>query len=409
MRATYMNVVHINTFYYLGGSTGKIAYLLMKSAKERKWNAYIVYGKNKGEIIDSYSILIAGNYYKKINELKARILGNHGFNNIISSNKAIEYLKNIKPDVIHLHNLHGSYINLEMLFAYIRKEKIPVVWTLHDCWSFTGRCACYDFNNCSEWKCGCTNCKYKKEYPVSWISNDTATNFVRKRNIYDLMSNITIVTPSKWLYNELSYSILKNHKKVIINNGIDLTVYKPTGSRIKENNKIEKMMLAVAYNWTEQKGFKHIIEISKVIKKPWTLVVIGVSDFQNELIKNEGVIGINKLSDERELVKWYSSADVFINPTLEDNFPTVNIEALACGTPCITFDTGGAGEIVTELTGKVIEKNDWKGLLKEALNTNKKSMSGYCRQRAMEMYDKEKMIDKYFDIYEKAIKCAKKK
>ncbi len=398
-----MKVVQINTAYYLGGSTGKIAKALSEAMLENGIAPLVLYGVNRGEKHDEYSLLIENRLYKRLNELVARIRGNHGFNNVLATKRAIRIIKKEKPDLVHLHNLHGSYINIELLFDYLCKSGIPVVWTLHDCWAFTGRGANYDYNECYKWINGCNACRYKCEYPMTWLIDCCRDNYHRKRISYEANKNINIVTPSNWLAEEVEKSILKDKKVKIINNGVDLGLFHPRKTEVKKEYNIEKMMLAVAYKWNSQKGFEYIKKISKEISYPWTLVVIGVDEKQKKELANYNSIGISNICDGNRLVEYYSAADVFINPTLEDNFPTVNIEALACGTPCVTFDTGGAGEIIDQKTGVLIEKKEWKKMINAATSIDKKAMSDDCVARVKHLYDEKLMAEQYIEIYRKMV------
>ena len=400
-----MRVLLINTGFYYSGSTGKIVKSLADAMTSEKIETEVLYGINRGETDCSYSHLIAPRNYKRINELKSRILGNHGFNNAISTKKAIGLIEEFKPDIVHLHNLHGSYINLKMLFMYLTEKKIRIIWTLHDAWSFTGRCAYYDYNGCQKWMEGCGNCKYKSQYPVSWLIDSSKKNYQTKKELYSAASNLTLVTPSNWLKEELKKSFLKQVNAIVINNGINLDEFKPIASDIKDKNKITtKIMLAVAYFWDERKGINYLPMIADQLSEEWNLVVIGEMRGYKNILKKAGIRVISRLYDDSELAKWYSAADVFINPTLEDNFPTVNIEALACGTPCVTFDTGGSPEILDSETGIVVRKRDWKEMLHAAEGIDKAALSEKCVQRARDYYDEKRFVNDYLSLYHQTMK-----
>lgn len=398
-----MRIVLINTFFYNGGSTGKIVEGLAKKLKEQGHYPLILYGADRGEGASEDAVRIEKKNVKRFNELKARILGNHGFNNRRATIYAIELIRRFKPDIIHLHNLHGSYINIELLFDFIRENNIKTVWTLHDCWSYTGRCAHYDYNGCSKWKNGCGNCRYKLQYPVSWGIDASSLNFRKKRLLYGNYKNLTIVTPSMWLKDEVKKSFLYDLDIRVINNGVNLSVFKPTDSDIKKKYGIDKMLLAVAYNITLQKGIDYLIKISEELPSDWKLVIIGKIVEAKRSIDNKKILIIPRTYDNKELAKWYSAADVFINPTMEDTFPTVNIEALACGTPCVSYDSGGTSEITDENTGILVKKSDWKSMLKHSMEIDKNALTIDCVGRAHKYFDEMQSYNKYIELYKELL------
>ncbi len=393
-----MKVLQINSFYYLGGSTGKIASDLFEAIKSDGDYSYIIYGINNGEENGDGIFLLEDKLYRKLNGLKSRMFSSNGFNNVIATKKAIDIIDYVKPDVIHIHNLHGAYINIELLFAYIRDKSIPVVWTLHDCWAYTGRCAYYDYNQCFRWTEGCAKCEFPFQYPKTWGKGKEAYYYNIKKSLYSNYSNLTFVTPSRWLIEEMDKSFLRSSRKIVINNGIDLNVFYPQGCEKKNGYSIKKMVLAVAYNWSDQKGYRYLRQIAKELDDEWKLVVIGDKQKKNRELIKQGVIVIEKISDGHELAKWYSSADVLINPTLEDNFPTVLIEAMACGTPCISFNTGGCSEIIGE-TGAVVNRRDWRAMLESIYNIDKEKLKDKCIERVQKNYNKREMIEKYIELY----------
>lgn len=393
-----MKVIQINTFYYNGGSTGQIVQNLSDAMKTEGIDNKILYGVSNGEEKTNNAVLIQPRLYKKVNEFKARLLGNHGFNNLFSSLYVLRYIDKNQPDIIHVHNLHGTYINISMLFSYLKKKNIPVVITMHDSWLYTGRCACYDYCNCDKWKIGCGECEFKKQYPITWWLDTSRKNLALKKKALGNIENMTIITPSDWLFSEVKKTYLNKYEIKTINNGIDLEVFKPRKTDIKVKYGISKLMLACAYIWSEAKGIHYLSSIADKLDKDWTIVVIGkVPDGYFDGLKNVKVIPLIK--DKTELSVWYSAADVFVNVTLEDTFPTVNIESLACGTPCVTFDTGGSGEIVDENTGAVVDKHDWKALMKKAVGISKVNMTDNCVKRARQFYSRKRADSEYISLY----------
>ncbi len=393
-----MKVLQINTTFYHGGSTGKIMSGLSGAMRENSITPYIFYGVSNGEQREDNVYLMEKLLYKKVNGLKSRVLGNQGFNNKLATQRAIKLIGEIKPDIIHLHNLHGAYINIEILFKYVKENNIPVVWTLHDCWSFTGRCAHYDYNQCSMWKNGCSECKYKSQYPPAWWLDRAGDCYARKKTLYGDYEKLVFVTPSKWLRNEMSYSFLKDQVAEVINNGIDMDIYKARSSSKKSDYSIKKMVLAVAYRWCEQKGFEYLQMIADNLDEDWKMVVIGGVERAKSELTNRGIIVLDKIYDEVELAEWYSAADVLIDPTLEDTYPTVLIEAMACGTPCVSFNTGGCPEIIEDI-GVIVDKRDWKSMTEAIRTSGEKKLDKDAVELVRKKYDKQRMNNDYIELY----------
>lgn len=363
-----MKVIQINSVYGYG-STGKIVKAIHQNNLENGIDSYVIYGRTSAyghqkrqAIIDNRVFYFNDLVGQDLHVLKALIFDKHGLYSVNNTKKILRKIDEIQPDIIHLHNIHGFYINYEMLFKYIRQHHIKVVWTLHDCWSFTGYCSHYEFNGCNEWKSGCKTCKFKNVYPYRILSN-SANNYVRKMKSFDY-ENIVFVTPSNWLKKQLSESFLKSHTCFVIHNNVDVTHFK-----YNLNNNLRslygigdrKVLLGVASPFSKQKGFDEFIKLSKLVNDSYRIVLIGVNKKQQKNLPSN-VIGILRTDSQDELAQWYSLADYFLNLTLEDTYPTVNLEAMACGTPVITYRTGGSTEIV-EGYGTVVDQYDLKGLM----------------------------------------------
>lgn len=269
----------------------------------------------------------------------------------------IREIHKIKPDLIHLHNLHGGYLNLPIFFKELKKLNIPVVWTLHDCWSFTGHCPYFDMVNCQKWMSGCHECNNMNVYPI--IKSDrTGYMWKKKKEWFTGVENLTIVTPSQWLSNLVSKSYLKSYRRLVINNGIDLSVFKPTESSFRSQYNCEHkcLLLGVAFGWNKRKGLDVFIQLSELLDDRFKIILVGTTA-ETDKILPKSIISIHKTANQRELAEIYSAADFFVNPTREENYPTVNMEAIACGTPVITFNTGGSPEIPDDYTGVVLKSN----------------------------------------------------
>lgn len=341
-----MKVLMINSVCGVG-STGRIctdiADMLLSQGHECK----IAYGR--GEVPEKYrdiSVRIGSTFKVYCNVLKSRLFDNEGFNAVGATKKLVRWIKEYDPDVIHLHNIHGYYLNVKILFDYLKTSGKKIIWTLHDCWAFTGHCAYFDCPHCDKWRMECGKCIRVKDYPKA-LSSHAKRNYKRKKQTFCGVPNLTIVTPSKWLSGLVEQSFLSEYQTVVINNGIDLSVFKPTESDFRERFGLtgKKIILGVASVWEKRKGFNDFLELAKLIDDSYRIVLVGVNDKQLKMLPSS-VIGIKRTNNVKELAEIYTAADVLFNPTYEDNYPTVNLEAQACGTPVITYPTGGSVESV---------------------------------------------------------------
>ena len=386
------------------GSTGRIMLdihnLLLRNGHE----SYMAYGREAVESCNN-TIKIGNKIDIYMHVAKTRIFDKHGFGSKKATLKFIKEIQKIDPDIIHLHNVHGYYLNIEVLFKFLKKYGKPVVWTLHDCWAFTGHCAHFDYVGCDKWETGCNKCPQKNRYPKSLLIDNSKSNYEKKKELFTGLKNMTIVTPSKWLLNLLKKSFLKEYDAKVINNGIDLNAFKPTESnfRTKHHLEDEYIILGVANIWDERKGLKYFFDLSELIDDDSKIILVGLNDKQlKNLPKN--VVGIKRTNSVKELAEIYSTANIFVNPTLEDNLPTVNLEALSCGIPVITFNTGGSVECIDKSCGIIVEK----GNLKELMNSirrikNMKIDKNKCIQRA-KMFNKDDKFMEYIELYKEKLK-----
>ncbi len=391
------------------GSVGRIAEQIGEKIIENNWESYITFARNNLPS-KSKTIRIGNRFDVLWHVFMTRIFDNHCFESKKATRKLIEKIQEIKPDIIHLHHLHGYFINIEILFDYLSKSDIPVVWTFHDCWSFTGHCAYFDFVACDKWKTECYQCPQKKEYPKSLIVDRSKKNFWQKKSLFNSVKKMTIVPVSFWLGDLVKQSFLGGHSVKVIQNGINLDNFKKTDSRaeIKAKYKIAEnsfIILGVASTWDRRKGLAYFIKMSEMLDDSHQIVLVGLSKKQlKEIPKN--IIGIERTENVQQLAALYSAADVFANPTLEDTFPTTNLESLACGTPVITFKTGGSPESITEETGIVVPKGDLNALI-EGIQTIKKNTKEYyskqCEARAVNNYNKDVKFEDYIALYKELL------
>ena len=395
-----MKVLQINSVCGVG-STGRIATDLYKVLEEQGHECVIAYGRGTApEGIKT--IKIGTDFDNYMHVVKTRLFDKHGFASTKATKEFIKKVKEYDPDVIHLHNIHGYYINIEILFDYLKKSNKKVIWTLHDCWAFTGHCAYFDYVGCEKWKNDCKNCPQKKEYPNSLVFDNSNWNFKRKKEIFTGLKDLTIVTPSKWLARLVKESYLSEYNVEVINNGINLDIFKPMKSNFREKYGLEDkfIVLGVASTWDRRKGLNYLVKLSEKLDDNYKVVVIGINKKQREKLP-KNMISLTRTNSIKELVELYSVADVFVNPTLEDNFPTTNLEALACGTAVITFDTGGSGESICQGNGIICNEKKVDEIIKNinnAINLSKDS----CRKQSL-LFDREKKYLEYVNCFEMRI------
>jgi putative colanic acid biosynthesis glycosyltransferase len=398
-----VKVLQINSVCGIG-STGRIATDIHNILVEQGHESYIAYGREEAKNCDK-AIKIGTDLDNYSHVALTRVFDRHGFGSKKATEDFIGEIENLDPDLIHLHNIHGYYINVEMLFEYLKKVNKPVIWTLHDCWAFTGHCTHFDYVGCDKWKTGCFSCPEKKSYPKSTVIDNSMLNYKNKKEIFSGVKNLTIVTPSNWLANLVEQSYLSEYPVEVINNGVDLEIFKPVDSDFRRRNGIinKFIILGVAGVWNVRKGYDYFLELSNRIKSDEIIVMVGLSKKQkNELPDN--IIGITHTNNINELAEIYSTSDVFVNPTLEDNFPTTNLESLACGTPVVTFNTGGSLECLNNDSGHVVKKEDVTGLI-DSIQTVKKigklSYSEKSIRRAENLYKNKDRFNEYVDLYKK--------
>ena len=387
------------------GSTGNICRKLLYIAKENGYQAFFLYGSWKDSIVDNGAIKFGSKIDNYASTLLARITGLGNHYNFFSTKSLLKQLRFIKPDIIHLHNLHLNYLNLNGLFKYINKNKIPVVWTFRDCWPFTGRCPYFLISKCKKWKTECKKCIYPKNmYPQTFVDR-SCTLWKQKKKFASNVKNLTIVTPSKWLSSLVKKSFFKNHMVEIINNGIDLNIFKPTENNFRERYSIKAkyLIIGVAFDWGYRKGLDVFVEMSKRLDDDYKIVLVGTNEAIDKILPT-GIISIHRTHNQNELAGLYSSGDVFVNPTREDNFPTVNIEALACGTPVLTFRTGGSAEIIDDTCGSSVDCDDLDGLIKEITRicTEKPFKKESCLNRA-KLFDSNDKFKDYINLYDRVV------
>ena len=358
-----MKVLMINSVCGIR-STGRICTDLAEKFIADGHTVKIAYGR---EIVpDKYkpvSIRIGNKKSVDISGIKSRLLDNEGFNSIDATKKFLKWADEYNPDLLWLHNLHGYYINIELLFNWIKsRPDMQVKWTLHDCWAFTGHCAYFTMAKCEKWKTECDNCVQSKKYPKSLFADCSKKNFNKKKEIFNNVKNMTLITPSEWLAGLVKQSFLKDYNVEVVNNTIDTEVFKPRESDFRQRYNLngKKIVLGVASSWGKAKGLDDLVELSGLLDNDYRMVLVGLTKKQAENVP-DSIIKIIRTNNAVELAEIYSAADVFVNPTHQDNYPTVNLEARACGTPVITYNVGGSPESAGY--EHIVDENDILGIV----------------------------------------------
>ncbi|WP_026810764.1 glycosyltransferase [Arenibacter latericius] len=392
------------------GSTGRIAEDIGEYVMSMGWESYIAYGRY-GNKSNSKLIRFGSKCSNYNHVLLTRLFDKHGFGSKSATQNLIQKIETINPDIIHLHNLHGYYINLQVLFNYLSTKTTPVIWTLHDCWSFTGHCVHFENIQCLKWQVLCTKCPQKKSYPKSLLYDNSNINYLMKKELFNSVKNLTIVPVSYWLQNLVEKSFLNKKNIKTIHNGVDTKIFNNIKSKsvIDLYNLQDKfIILGVANIWGNGKGLNDFIKLSNYTNKDEIIVLIGLNNNQIKSLP-DNILGIKQTESVSELCDFYCAADVFVNPTYQDSFGLVNIESLSCGTPVITYQTGGSPETISDETGIVVEQGNIKGLLnaiRHIKDLTKEHYSDACIQRAQKVFDKNLKYKEYFDLYNDLLKTV---
>jgi len=380
-------------------STGRICTGIAEVLEKEGHECRIAYGREDAPAeFNKYGIRISGRMAVRVSALSARLFDNAGFANKCSTRRFIKKAKAFAPDIIHLHNIHGYYSNLKIITDYAKKANIPVVLTLHDCWTFTGHCAHFELAGCDRWKTGCFDCPEKKTYPQSFLLDNSKKNYQKKKEAFGGL-DLTVVGVSDWLSRLAGESILKSNDIVTIHNGIDLAKFKPAESDFKARYGLEgkKIILGVASEWNDAKGLADFVKLACILGDDYRLVLAGVT----EKIKNqlpESIIAIERTDSIEGLCEIYTAADVFLNMTYNDSFPTVNLEALACGTPVVTYRTGGSPEAIDDTCGAVTAERSAESAF-EAIKAVEGISAEACIARAAQ-FDMNRKFGEYLKLYE---------
>ena len=404
-----MRIAQINMLHY--GSTGKIMLGIADCTRSSGMHAatfspeiYLRNGSMEKPAIDGHSYF-GSRWENMLHHFGCRVTSLNGFGSVLGTRRLLKQLEQFRPDIVHLHNLHNGSICLPMLFGYLKKKKIKVVWTLHDCWAMTGKCAHFVTAKCEKWKTGCHHCSQLHAYPAGCLDTSKFM-WKRKQKWFTSIPDMTLAAPSRWLAELAEASFLGKYPVRVIPNGIDLGVFQPTQSNFRKEYGCEgkKIVLGVAFGWGHAKGLDVFIELAKQLPQDYQIVLVGTSEKTDAQLP-ENIISIHRTQNQQQLAEIYTAADVFVNPTREDTFPTVNMEALACGTPVVTFRTGGSPEIPDETCGTVVDCEDVPAMAAAICQVCQEHIysAQACLARAAR-FDRNEKFKEYVALYEERMK-----
>lgn len=407
-----MKLLQINTTANWG-STGRIAEQIGLVVMQKGGESFIAYGVGDAPSQSSLIRVSSKTDYRR-HRILSKWTDMQGRFSTLATKRFVEQIKQMAPDIVHLHNLHGNYINYKVLFHYLSKANIPVVWTLHDCWPMTGHCAHFVYAKCDKWKTGCYSCPERKSYPKSKIFDRSRKNYIEKREIFNSVKNLTIIPVSKWLEGIVKESFLKGCNVETIYNGIDINTFKPIADNdIRERYGIpahKRIVLGVATAWSVQKGFKDFITLYNLLPhEEYQIVMIGLTQYHINKLP-EGIIGLPRTESVDALAQWYSAADVFANLSSAETFGLTTAEALASGTPAVVYNNTASPELVIPSIGRVVENESVEAAvqaIEELCAEDREAMRERCREYAVAHFDKEDCYLKYIDLYEKLIDKTK--
>lgn len=339
------------------GSTGRIAAEKCRELMKEGHRCVLAFGREKANCDDIPTVAIGSSLDFKVHALRNRIFDDHGFGSKSATAKFLSWVRQYDPDVIWLHNVHGYYIHIGLLFDYLRTCGKKIIWTLHDCWAFTGHCAYFDFVGCDKWKTGCESCPQKKGYPASLIFDNSKTNFQKKKAIFTGIPNLSLEVPSHWLEDRVKRSFLKDYPVEVRYHTIDREIFKPTPGDFREKYGLEekKIVLGVASVWDGRKGLEDFIQLSDMLPDDHKIVLVGLSDSQIAALPGK-ILGLPRTNSMRELAEIYSAADIFVNPSTEETFGMTAMEARCCGTEAVVYKNTACEEIVNRFGGIAVER-----------------------------------------------------
>lgn len=402
-------LLQINPVIRINTSTGRIMQEIGELARANGWETYIAYSQGRDGVSPNAAHLIpVGNRWSVAwHGIMTRLFDRHGLASERATRQLIAEIQQIQPDIIHIHNIHGYFLNYRILFEYLSNANIPVIWTVHDCWLYTGHCYYYSYVGCDKWKSQCEQCPQRRDFPTSWWMDRSKQNFGDKKKAFTSIPKelLTIVPVSEWIHGEMKQSFLKDYPYQVIHNGINLEnfqVYPVDEVKKRYGLEGKRILLGVASIWMEEKGWNDFMQLAGMLNPDEVIVLVGVKEEQKKGLPAT-IVPISRTDNLKQLAELYAAAEALVNPTWQDNYPTVNLEAIACGTPVVTYRTGGSIEVITPDTGFIVEQGDIPGLLAAVRTIEKRGKDYYqtkCRAYAEAHFKKEDRYADYLKLYE---------
>lgn len=402
-------LLQINPVLRVSTSTGRIMQEIGEQAWQHGWKSYVAYSRGRDGLkpCRSHVVPVGSRWSVFWHGVATRLFDRHGLASSRATRSLIRQIEAVAPDIIHLHNIHGYFLNYRLLFRYLSRCGIPVVWTVHDCWLYTGHCYYYTFARCGKWQSGCHHCPQKKRFPASFFVDRSARNYADKRAAFTSMprNRLTLVPVSEWMKGEMQRSFLREYDFRVIRNGIDTDVFcpcEPEAVKRRLHLQGKRLLLGVASVWSREKGFDDFVRLAAMLNPEERIVLIGLKPEEQKGLPGN-VIGVARTENVHQLAEFYSAADAFLNLTWQDNYPTVNMEALACGTPVVAYRTGGNVEALTRQTGFAVEPGDLEGVLRAVRAIEQKGKAcyrGLCREHALAHFRKEDRYADYLELYD---------
>lgn len=394
-------LVQINTV--CNASTGRIMHDIQRAAEAAGYDTISFVGRRK-PYTDVKCEKFGNGLSFWVHVILNTLFDCQGYGSYVTTKKLLRRLREEQPDIIHLHNLHGYYVNLPLLMGYLRKEfRGKLFWTFHDCWPFTGHCPHFVAAGCYRWRDGCHHCPSKREYPVSLFLDASRRNYANKKKLFGSLKNLTVITPSAWMAGWAADSFFRQCPIKVVPNGIDLdTFFHRPDERALQRHHIprdKKILLGVAAIWDRRKGLQDFLSLSEELSEEYQIVLVGLSKRQIRRLPKK-VIGIERTEDRRELAALYSAAHIFINPSREESFSLVTAEAIACGTPVIVLDGSAVQELVCPDNGIVLKKHGTADYLEAIARLEQKGLGREQISRTAQKYDVRKVTSEMIGLYE---------
>ena len=400
--STYMPTLLLINVALNCGSTGKIVEGIGRLAISKGWEVYVVHGARYVNISGLKNYQVTNKAGEILHYIESALFDAQGRGSRLETKRLLRVIDEIKPDVVHIHNIHGCFLNYPILFQYLREKNIPVIWTLHDCWAITGHCVHFMRTNCEQWKTQCVKCPQKHDFPSSYLLDRCKSNYTLKRQLFTALEKMRITTVSSWLKGVVEQSYLKKYPVDVVPNGVDTSKFVYTEGDIRKRFEVgdKKLVLAVASGFEERKGIYDFVNLCNMLPKDYKLLLVGTSDNDKKVLP-DNVIAVTRANGLTELAAFYSAADVLLSLSYEETFGLTIIEAMSCGTPAIVYDNTAQPELITSETGLVVANGDVEGVKKaieEVCAKGKDYYSEACREHALE-YDERKSYQKYLDLY----------